>query len=244
VVVGRTCKKYCSKNCKSSEKIYKRSDRDRKEENDFISKIEINKNDGGFLNESIEINISYRNVTHYLKLGYNAIINNKLKINVLDLPSVSHVRVDPICEVCGSVVNIQFNKYISNKKRDGIYTCKKCKVGKCSIVDVEKSEDRYTEINRISFRIYKNEVRRLTRKSSKVLYENWDGKDYYDGEYIKCYINDSPISNGYPTIDHKRSVYYGFKNNIPASEIADISNLCITKRCINSAKRDMIDFEI
>jgi hypothetical protein len=40
----------------------------------------------------------------------------------------------------------------------------------------------------------------------------------------------------YPTIDHKNSVFYGFMNNIPPEDISDISNLCITKRFINSSK--------
>lgn len=47
----------------------------------------------------------------------------------------------------------------------------------------------------------------------------------------------------YPTIDHKISVYYGFINNISPEEIGDISNLCITKRWINSTKRDSIESE-
>jgi hypothetical protein len=44
----------------------------------------------------------------------------------------------------------------------------------------------------------------------KDLLENWDGYDYYDGEYIKdnfcLYSNDK----NYPTMDHKISCYYGF----------------------------------
>lgn len=47
----------------------------------------------------------------------------------------------------------------------------------------------------------------------------------------------------YPTIDHKKSVHYGFINNISPEEISNISNLCITKRSINSTKRDMIESE-
>jgi hypothetical protein len=94
------------------------------------------------------------------------------------------------------------------------------------------------------FEKYRKEVRNLTNKVKKTLYENWDGYDYYDNEFIKGNVSYGGKHRLYPTIDHKISTFYGFKNNIPASEIADISNLCITKICITSAKRDMIDFEI
>ena len=47
----------------------------------------------------------------------------------------------------------------------------------------------------------------------------------------------------YPTIDHKISVYYGFKNSIDPNIIGSIDNLCITKRSINSSKRHLIEEE-
>jgi len=37
-------------------------------------------------------------------------------------------------------------------------------------------------------------------------------------------------------MDHKISIYSGYKKNIPAEEISYIRNLCITKRKINSSK--------
>lgn len=272
--------------------------------------------------EKIKIFISYRNVTHYLKLGYKAIINNDLEINVKDLPIVSHVRIDVCCEICNKENNIMYCKYVDNKKRHGFYSCKSCSRQKAVLTSreiygvdnymmLEEAKSRLSESNikkygvkttllekntkeKISktmidkygtdkfyeirtpnkndkfkfkgmesidtdivdpsinykviydesYLLYRNEVRRLTKKVEKILYENWDGKDYYDGEYLKENFELEHNNPKYPTIDHKKSVYYGFKNNIPASEIADISNLCITKRCINSAKRDMIDFEI
>jgi len=91
--------------------------------------------------------------------------------------------------------------------------------------------------------IYKKDVRNLTKVSSKKLYENWNGYDYYDGEFIKGYSSYSHVHRYYPTIDHKISVYYGFINNIPVEEISSLENLCITKRFINSKKRDLIESE-
>ncbi|NDF16367.1 MAG: hypothetical protein EB079_00155 [Verrucomicrobia bacterium] len=73
--------------------------------------------------------------------------------------------------------------------------------------------------------------------------EDWDGFDYYDGEYIKNNLSIDCKSRLYPTIDHKVSVYYGFINNISVEEISDKKNLCVTKSYINSKKRELNENE-
>ena len=113
-----------------------------------------------------------------------------------------------------------YNKILETKIRNG------------SIISEELLTD---------WEIYKKKVRTLTNKVKKKLYENWIGYDYYDNEFIKGYSSYSPMSKLYPTIDHKISTFYGFSNNIPAEEIANISNLCITKRGINSSKNSLIE---
>jgi hypothetical protein len=89
--------------------------------------------------------------------------------------------------------------------------------------------------------LYKKDIRKLTNRNKKSLYENWDGYDYYDNELIIGYLSHTHIHRFYPTIDHKISTYYGFINNIPPEDICDISNLCITKRYINCKKNRMIE---
>jgi len=84
--------------------------------------------------------------------------------------------------------------------------------------------------------LYKREIYRLTKKVKKQLVKEWDGKDYYDGEYIKDNFNLPGHDGDYPTIDHKISIFEGFKNNIDTKTMSDISNLCLTKRYINSKK--------
>jgi hypothetical protein len=91
--------------------------------------------------------------------------------------------------------------------------------------------------------LYKRDVRRLTNKVKMNLYENWNGYDYYDNEFIKGYLSLSHVHRFYPTIDHKLSTYFGFINGIDASEISKLDNLCITKRYINSEKNKKIESE-
>jgi len=84
---------------------------------------------------------------------------------------------------------------------------------------------------------YKKNVLTLTKRIRSKVFENWNGYDYYDNEYIKDNLNLHYNDNRYPTIDHMISVYYGFTNSIPEEDICNINNLCITKRGINSSKK-------
>lgn len=93
------------------------------------------------------------------------------------------------------------------------------------------------------FKNYRNKVRYLTDKIRTELYDKWDGYDYYDGEYIKDYLELHSNDNNYPTIDHKTSCIYGYKNNIDIKKLSSMENLCITKRIINSQKSHLNENE-
>lgn len=86
------------------------------------------------------------------------------------------------------------------------------------------------------YALYRRKVYHETSKNKLKLLENWDGHDYYDNEFILDNFHLNHNNNKYPTIDHKISVLYGYENNISIIEISDISNLCITKKSINSSK--------
>lgn len=91
---------------------------------------------------------------------------------------------------------------------------------------------------------YRRKVRsKLTKNFKKELYDNWDGYDYYDGEYIKDNLNLSGWDRLSPSIDHKVSIFDGFTNNIPFETISSIDNICITKRHINSSKNSLSEDE-
>jgi len=91
--------------------------------------------------------------------------------------------------------------------------------------------------------LYKKKVDSVTRKNKKKLLEDWNGLDYYDNEIIKSNFCYSHTHRFYPTIDHKVSVFYGFKNNIDPEIIGDIDNLCLTKRYLNCIKNKLIESE-
>lgn len=108
---------------------------------------------------------------------------------------------------------------------------------------VENGIEIPTDKSLSDFKKYSNRTRNLTKKNKKELINNWDGKDFYDGEYIKDNFNLKFYDRLYPTIEHKITVYHGFLNNIPETEIAKLFNLAITKRFINSSRGNK-DFDL
>lgn len=89
--------------------------------------------------------------------------------------------------------------------------------------------------------LYKRKVKCITNSFKKELFEKWDGSDYYDNTYIKDNVDYK--SSNYRSIDHKISIFYGFKNNIPAEIIGNIDNLCLTKQITNSTKQKKSESE-
>lgn len=91
--------------------------------------------------------------------------------------------------------------------------------------------------------LYRRNVRRITEQNRNTLLEKWDGLDYYDNEYIKDNFNLKHTDINYPTLDHKISIIYGFKNDIDPVEIASLENICMTKKTNNSSKSFLTESE-
>lgn len=88
--------------------------------------------------KKIKVSISYRNINHYVKLGYRPSLGTELEIKTEGLPSSSHTKVDVICNICSKETTLMYCKYIENKKRLGFYGCKSCSSQKAVITSLEK----------------------------------------------------------------------------------------------------------
>jgi hypothetical protein len=132
---------------------------------------------------------------------------------------------------------IQEQKKETYMKNYGVDNPAKCPVIQRKIKETcIKRELTVSDDKRDEFLLYSLKVRSLTKKNKKILFELWDGHDYYDGEYIGDNLLLNFNDRKYPTVDHKISLLKGFLNNISVEEIAGIDNLCITKKNINSSK--------
>ena len=111
------------------------------------------------------------------------------------------------------------------------------------MIKTKEEKGIYIPIESVSdFKKYRKIVNRITNKNRKKLFHSWDGIDFYDKQNILENLNLSSNNMKYPTIDHKISLYQGFKENIPPYIIGGIDNLCITKREINLLKSNKYDF--
>jgi len=153
-----------------------------------------------------------------IKFIQKAIFIHDNKYNYILVNYITNkINVEIICNICGE----HFFQSSSNHNNYN-QNCPYCN-GKPNIIDN-------------SFINYKKEVRKETYKYKKKLYDNWNGYDYYDNEYIKDNFNLNSYDDNYPSLDHKTSIKYGFDNNISVEYIGNINNLCVTKRLINIKK--------
>ena len=95
---------------------------------------------------------------------------------------------------------------------------------------------RWVKLSKLTdWEFYKRNVLLYTDRD--YVFDLWDGECFYCKKYIK---NEPKWSKYEPTVDHKISIIYGFKNKLKEHEIADIDNLCIACRSCNSSKRENV----
>lgn len=76
----------------------------------------------------------------------------------------------------------------------------------------------------------------LTRKLRLLKIEDWDGKDYIDGEYIRDNLSLPFKDKNYPCLDHIKPKWICYQEGLTPYEACDINNLAWTKRTNNSKK--------
>lgn len=134
--------------------------------------------------------------------------------------------------------SIGYNKTRSKIKNDhGVENISQLKETKEKVRETNEEVGKWLKKDQFKlFKEYTKHVNRITKNNKIKLFKNWNGYDYYDNEYIKDYLKLDQTHKLYPTVDHKISIKYGYENNIDYNIIANINNLCITKKIINSTK--------
>ena len=154
--------------------------------------------------------------------------NEKRKLTTLKKYGVEHIFQSS--EITTKRINSYIQKYGVDNPAKSDFIKKKIKdtcIERGLLVPDEK---------RGEFLLYARKVSFFTKKNKKLLFEKWDGFDYYDNEYIRDNLLLDYNDKNYPTIDHKISVLNGFFQNISPEKLSSIENLCITKKRINSSK--------
>ena len=145
--------------------------------------------------------------------------------NVLCKGTIFSQKRDNVIQEKYGVVNIFQVKEIRDRIRE-----KRNKTG--DWIDYENDRySTYKEFYRISWNYY---------KSVKLKFlEMWNGYDFYDGEYIKNNLLLDSNDGDYPSIDHKISIRKCFDLNKSPIEASNFDNLCVTKRRLNSSKKNI-----
>jgi len=126
--------------------------------------------------KEILVHISYRNITHYKKLGYDSInLHEIISVKPSDLSTVSHQKVTAICDKCGKEKIIAYHKYLENKNRCGYYGCKKCSNLKREITSLDRfGTTNYAKTDECRERISTNNIKKygvkttLLEKNTKI----------------------------------------------------------------------------
>jgi hypothetical protein len=119
--------------------------------------------------DKIKINVSYRNIKHYLKLGYNPILNTELEIDTNHLSTSSHVKIDVICSICNGENNLMYYKYIKNVERHGFYGCRKCSRQKAAMTSLDKyGVDNYSKTDEWKKRVETTNIRKFGYKTNLI----------------------------------------------------------------------------
>ncbi|MCK9417065.1 hypothetical protein M0Q97_10445 [Candidatus Dojkabacteria bacterium] len=84
---------------------------------------------GQLKNDTIQINVTCRNITHLKNNGYDVKIGDVTEIKIEHLSEGSHIKVIAICG-CGKETELSYHKYLDNKNRYDYYSCKKCSIEK------------------------------------------------------------------------------------------------------------------
>jgi hypothetical protein len=103
----------------------------------------------------------------------------------------------------------------------------------------DKNTARTVEVvkNKDSRKIYSNKVKYLTGQVNKSLIEGFEADKLLTKKMIKEFGLPVLKHSEMLVIDHKISIAYGYKNNIPCEHIAHVSNLRFIPSNLNMIKR-------
>ena len=117
--------------------------------------------------KELDIHISYRNITHFKNLGYDAKLHENIKINPRDLTSVSHQKITAVCDKCGKEKILVYYKYLANENRCGYYGCKPCSNLKREITSLDRfGVTNYAKTEECKEKVAKNNIKKYGVKTT------------------------------------------------------------------------------
>ena len=165
---------------------------------------------------NIEITVKYASYEHYISLGYDIKINDKIIIPSYHLSKGSTKKVEVICDNCGECKFIKYQDYIKSLK-DNSYYCIKCNRIRYKQTCLEK----YGIENTFMCDDVKNKT--LNTKKEKYGNINYNNREKYKQTCLKKYGVSNPHKNEIVKNKAKQTCLekYGTENS---SQNEDVKN--------------------
>lgn len=133
------------------------------------------------LTKKLTIRVTSNMCKYYRNLGYKFKCNDKIEIDIKDLPKGSAYKVNIQCDGCGKELSVIYEDYIK-RSINGKYYCKKCKSIKTRKTCIEK----YGVDNPFK-------VKDIQEKQKETVRERYGVDNVFQNEEIKSKIKDSLI---------------------------------------------------
>lgn len=157
------------------------------------------------IEKSVQVNITFRNITYYKDKGYECKTNENTEVKIEDLNPTSKIRIHAQCSICSGITELSYQKYNVNLNREGwgFYSCKPCSRTKRELttnklygVDNYRLLDGCTEqIKKTNLERYGDENYNNPEKFNQTMIENYGVKWAMESPEIREKSVETTIKN-------------------------------------------------
>ena len=131
-----------------------------------------------------------KHISKYRDKGYVCDVNDIIEVRIEDVPILSMIKVDVVCDICFNKNNVLYSGYNKNINNGNFYSCKKCSIIKTKKTNLEK----YGGNSPLCSEIIKEKVKKTNLKKYGVEYgtQNITIKEKTKKTNLKRYGVDNP----------------------------------------------------
>lgn len=97
------------------------------------------------IDDFVYVKIAPKNMKHYIDMGYKCNIGDSLLVKVEHLTHGSNAYVNVSCDFCGKIIKKQYRSVLSQREKNNIDVCYKCKTYKSIITNINKYGEPYPQ---------------------------------------------------------------------------------------------------
>ena len=165
------------------------------------------------LTKEVEITITYNNIEHYKKLGYDVKCFDKIIVPIEHLSPQSNKKVKVKCDVCGKERKIKYQDYNKSILNGGFYAC-------CSKCAWDKNRKTYMNHYGVDASMKSKLIQEKSKQTCLKKYgtENISQSDYFKEKYKQTMLEHYGVKNAFQSEEIKKKIRqtslekYGYKH--------------------------------